>query len=1030
MYKSRYIIALLCLIIIPQMDGYSQQKPLKGKALFGSLRARHIGPAVMSGRISTLDAVASKPEIMYIGTASGGLWKSNSAGASLSPIFDDYTMSIGKIRIDQQHPDTVWVGTGETWVRNSVSIGTGIYRTTNGGTTWEFKGLEKSERISSIIIDKNNPNVIYVGVLGSLWNSSEERGIYKTDNGGNTWEKIFYIDGNTGCADMDVDPENPDILYAAMWDFRRKPDFFTSGGPGSGLYKSIDGGQSWNKIQNGLPDETMGRMSVSVAPSNNNIVYATVEVKDKSKKGLYKSSDAGNSWERINGDFNTTVRPFYFSRMAVDPLNDSIVFKCGLDLTISKDGGSSFRTVGSNVHSDIHDVWIDPNNTKHIIIGTDGGVYESYDGGYLFKMYMNLPVSQFYHVSADMEKPFNVYGGLQDNGSWYGPSRSAGGITNQDWKMTYGGDGFYSFRHPGDKDIIYAEYQGGEIIRYNEKTGQAKSIKPYPEADQPDFRFNWNAPVHISPNNAERMYFGSQFLLKTEDRGESWVRISPDLTTNDPDRQRQKQSGGLSIDNSTAENNTTIYSISESPKDAKVIWVGTDDGYVQVTENGGDTWNNVTVNMPGIQPGTWISFIDASHHNRNVAYVTVDGHRTGDMKSYLYKTSDLGKTWEQLATEDVNGYCLSVREDLVNPELVFLGTEFGLYVSVDSGRSWSRFENNLPRVGIRDMVIHSRDHALVMASHGRGIIIIDDITPLRQIKPEITEEDLYFFNTEPTVLKDPGSGTSWYSGAGNFVGANPAETAKIVYYMKKRHTFGKMYLEIYDSEGNFIREAPAGKSAGINIVEIPIRSPKPKAPPTNNRMALAGSLFGPSLPAGMYKVKLIKGKNLYESQFELAYDPGSPYSTEDRKVQYEYTIKLYNMTEDLAYIYYALQEMTKQAKARAESDEKQSKKLLAFAEITENLAGSLVSLGGDFYVDEDEQIGELISQLYRYVSSYPGRPSDSQIARAEILEGKLESVREKFQILVTINLQKINDRLLKNDLQPISYLPKDDFLKE
>jgi hypothetical protein len=489
-------------------------------------------------------------------------------------------------------------------------------------------------------------------------------------------------------------------------------------------------------------------------------------------------------------------------------------------------------------------------------------------------------------------------------------------------------------------------------------------------------------------------------------------------------------SGGLSIDNSTAENNTTIYAISESPKDEKVIWVGTDDGYVQVTQDGGATWNNVTANITDIKAGTWISFVEASHHDRNIAYVTIDGHRSGDMNSYLYKTTDLGSTWQQIATEEDEGYCLSVREDLVNPNLVFLGTEFGLYITVDGGSSWSRFENNLPRVGIRDMVIHPRDHALVMASHGRGIIILDDITPLRQITPEITENDLYFFETEPTVLKDPGSGSSWFSGAGNFVGANPEESAKIVYYMKKRHTFGKMYLEIYDSEGNYIREAPAGKSAGINIVEIPIRSRKPKAPPTNNRMALVGSLFGPSLPAGIYQVKLIKGKNIYDSQFELSYDSNSPYSDEDRKIQYEYTQKLYNMTEDLAYIYYVLQEMTTQSKSRAESDMKQSKKLLAFAETTERLAATLVSLSGDFYVDEGEEIGELISQLYRYVSSYPGKPSDSQIDQAELLDDKLDVIKEKFEVLVSVNLQKINDRLLKSDLQPISYLPKEDFLKE
>jgi hypothetical protein len=526
------------------------------------------------------------------------------------------------------------------------------------------------------------------------------------------------------------------------------------------------------------------------------------------------------------------------------------------------------------------------------------------------------------------------------------------------------------------------------------------------------------------------MYFGSQFLLKTEDRGESWVKLSPDLTTNDSDRQRQKQSGGLSIDNSTAENNTTIYAIAESPKDENIIWVGTDDGYLQVTSDGGKTWSNVTSNISGLPPGTWVTFVEASHFNSNTAYVTFDGHRTGDMESYLYKTTDLGTTWVQLANDDIEGYCLSVREDLVNQNLLFLGTEFGLYVSIDEGETWSRFENNLPRVAIRDMVIHPRDHALVMATHGRGIVIIDDISPLRQLTEEVIAKDLHFFDIEPAILRDPGSGTAWFSGAGNYVAGNPPETAKIIYYMGKRHTFGKMFLEIFDADGNYIREAPAGKSAGINIVEIPIRSPKPKAPPTNNRMALVGSLFGPALPAGTYKVKLNKGKKVYEAEFTLKNDPVSPYSDEDRAIQYEYTRKLYDMTEDLAYIYYALDEMTKQAKARAESNNKIKKKLLAFAEITEKLGGSLVSLGGDFYVDEDEQIGELISQLYRYVSSYPGRPSDSQISRTEILDEKLQEVEDKFKILVSVNLQKINDRLLKNEAQPIAFLPKEDFLKD
>jgi len=1009
---------------------HAQGIQLQGQTLFGTMRARQIGPAVMSGRISDIAVVSDKPEIIYVGTAGGGVWKSISAGADFNPIFDDFTMSIGKITIDQQHPDTVWVGTGETWVRNSVSIGTGIYRSINGGTTWEFKGLEKSERISDIIINSEDPDIIYVGVMGHLWNANMERGVYKTSDGGENWEKILYVDENTGCADLDEDPDNPEILYAAMWDYRREPDFFTSGGKGSGLYKSMDGGKTWQKIQNGLPDTILGRMAIAVAPSNGNTIYLTVEVKEKDQKGLYLSQDAGESWKKVNNEFNTTVRPFYFSNMIIDPKNDSIVYKCGLNLIISQDMGQSFRTVGSGVHSDIHAVWIDPNNTKHIIIGTDGGVYESFDGGYLFKMFMNLPVSQFYHVSVDMEDPFHVYGGLQDNGSWYGPSQKAGGIQNSDWKLTYGGDGFYSFRHPTDKDIIYSEYQGGEILRYNKITGQAKDIKPYPDEGEEDFRFNWNAPVHISANNPERLYFGAQYVFMTEDRGDSWNRISPDLTTNDPDKQKQKQSGGLSIDNSTAENNTTIYTIAESPVDEKVIWAGTDDGNLQVTEDGGLSWTNVVDNISGLPTNTWVTFVEPSHHQRNRLYVTFDGHRTGDMKPYLYKTDDLGQTWTNLGTSDIDSYCLSVKEDLINPDLLFLGTEFGLYITVDKGVNWSRFENNLPKVGIRDMVIHPRDHALVMATHGRGIIIIDDITPLRQVTGDIVDKKVHFFKTEAAIIKDPGSGGNWFSGAGNFVGPNPPETARIIYYMNRRHTFGKMYLEIYDDQGKFIREYPAGKSAGINIVEIPIRSERPKSAPTNNRMALFGSLFGPALPQGNYVVKLIKGKETYETGFELIYDPISPYTIQDRKLQDTYVRKLFYMSENLAYIYYALEEMKKQARIQADKYPKLSKRLNEFDDMVEKFSVKLVSLEGDMYVDEEEKIREKISNLYRQVSSYPGKPSESQMNRTDILENEMRIIETQFIEIQKEELARINRILEKNELISINFKSKEEFLKE
>ncbi len=647
------MFAMTCAMLL-SIQITAQDKEL-GESTFGSLRARQIGPATMSGRVSTLDVVNKTPKIMYVGAAGGGVWKSNSAGADFRSVFDDYPQSIGKITIDQKRPDTVWVGTGETWVRNSVSVGEGIFKTTDGGNTWKNMGLEKSERIADIIIHPENPNTVFVAAMGGLWHANEERGIYKTEDGGATWDKVFYIDENTGCSDLAIDPKEPNTMYATMWSYRRYPWSFNSGMVGidgyegkSGVFKTTDGGKNWVKIQEGLPKGALGRLAIAVAPSNSDVLYLTVETKEKKKKGIYKSTDKGATWEFTNGDFGSTVRPFYFSNIIVDPKDENKVFKCGLNLTISDDGAKTFRTVGSGVHSDAHDVWIDPNNTNHIIVGTDGGVYESYDGGYLFKMYMNLPISQFYHVSIDNDEPYNVYGGLQDNGSWYAPSQKAGGIGNSDWQNTYGGDGFYSFRHPEKKDIIFAEYQGGNLVRYNSKTGVAKDIRPYPTADEPKYRWNWNSPIHLSPNNPNRMYFGSQFLFMSDNMGDTWTKISPDLTTNDPEKQKQNKSGGISIDNSTAENNTTIYAIAESPLDPNMIWAGTDDGNLQVTTDGGKTWTNTTKNIEGFGAEKWITFIEPSHHDKNVVLCHFrcpqNGRQKGLFDENRQTVESLGKT--------------------------------------------------------------------------------------------------------------------------------------------------------------------------------------------------------------------------------------------------------------------------------------------------------------------------------------------------------------------------------------------------
>jgi photosystem II stability/assembly factor-like uncharacterized protein len=1011
------------------INSFSQDDAIK--VSFGSINARSIGPAVMSGRLTTLDAVESDPQVLYVGAANGGVWKSNSAGTSFRPVFDEHTQSIGAIAIDQNSPDTVWVGTGEPWTRNSISYGDGIYKSTNGGSTWKNMGLKNTERISKIQIHPTNSNVIYVAAQGHLWNPHADRGIYKTMDSGKTWKKILFVDKNTGCADLSLDKNNPEIIYASMWDHRRTPDFFTSGGKGSGLYKSTDGGKNWNKIHNGLPEGNLGRMAIEVAPSNSNILYSTIECEKKEEKGLYKSEDAGETWKHVSKDFNTTVRPFYFSRLVIDPTDENTIYKCGLNLTVSKTGGDSWRMADpQNIHSDIHAVWINPNNTKHVVIGTDGGGYRSLDGAYSFEMFMDLPLSQFYHISVDNEKPYNIYGGLQDNGSWVGPSESGGGIENKDWSFTNGGDGFYSFRHPTDKNIVYSESQGGNIVRYNKSDGQRKDIKPLPKDGDPDYRFNWNAPMHISHNNPERLYFGAQFLFKTESRGDDWDKISPDLTTNDPQRQRQKKSGGLSIDNSTAENNTTIYAIGESPLDENIIWVGTDDGLIQVTSNGGTKWEEVSKNIPSLPKGLWVTSVEPSHFDKNTAYVTIDGHKSGDLGKYIFKTTDLGRTWKSLATETIEGYAHVIREDLKSENLLFLGTERGFYISVDGGVSWKRFENQMPKNGVRAVVVHPREDAVILGTHGRGIYIIDDITPLRQITKDVVKSKLHFFNTKPTLLKLT-KGGSPFGGAGNFVGANPRNVAYITYYMKKRHTFGKMTLEVFDKDGKMIKSLPAGKSGGVNIVPLPVRLKNPKAAPTNNRMALFGSIFPPALPAGDYTVKIKKGKDVFETKVKLAYDPDANYSIAEREAQHAASMNLYDMTNELGYMYYAMQDIHTQSSDLIAQIKKKNlkKRIKQMAEDVEKYKASLVSLEGDFYVDEGEALREEISTLFLGVSQYPGKPSSRQMEKLETLKEKMRKVHQKFAVFKS-EVETVNTLLQPEEKEPIKIKTFEEYMKD
>lgn len=1023
-----FSIILLLFLTAPT---YSQNTAnLKGDALFSSMRARHIGPALMSGRIIDLAGHPTDSKILYAGTAGGGVWQSTDGGVTFKSIFDKHVQSIGAVAVDPQKPDQVlWVGTGEGWTRNSVSVGDGLYKSTDGGKNWKHYGFEKSERIISIQINPNNSNEIYLGVLGALWGDSEERGVYKSTDGGETWNKILYVDQTTGCSDLAMDPQNPNILYAAFWEFRRTAYSFNSGGNNSALYKSTDGGKSWNKIHNGFPAGKLGRVAIAISPSNPSILYSVIESEKNENKGLYRSDDGGASWAHQNKDFELAVRPFYFSRIVVDPKNPDIVCKAGLNGSISKDGGKTFRPIGSGVHADVHDFLFDPNNSDRLYLGCDGGVYRSWDGGSVWEMVKGLPVSQFYHVTVDNQKPFRVFGGLQDNGSWVGPSASAGGIEPGDWQSVGFGDGFRVYPHPTDPNICYSEMQGAENIwRVDLDKNQSKIIKPYPKDGDPKLRFNWNTPITTSPHQPNRLYVGSQFLHKSEDRGESWTKISPDLTTNDPAKQNQAESGGLSVDNSGAENHCTIFTISESPLDQNVIWVGTDDGNVQVTFDGGKNWRNVTANLAGVPKNTWTYHIEPSNFDKMAAYAVFDGHTQNDGNTYIQKTRDGGKTWTSIATDDIKGFARSIQEDFVNKDLLYLGTEFGLYITIDGGKNWSKFKNNMPSTAVHHVTLHPRDHALVMATHGRGVIIIDDVTPLRQLTPEIATKNVHFFERPPAIIKESPSfgGNATF---GEFVGQNPSSAAQIVYYLKKRHTFGKMKMEILDKDGKVIANLAPGKAKGINQVSWNYRYKMPKI--AKAKTFTFGGFTTPTVPPGIYTVKMTKGKKVYETKLELVPDPASIHSDADRMAQHEAAMKLYYMNEDLAYLIDQVN-MLQQGAETASTQElpKKAKKMITpFISDLKAMRESLVITTGDNYVGSAEpQLREKIASLYSDVAGYAGKPSNAQMQSLKQLTSQLETAHQKMKGMMD-RLEQINQALAAKNLSKITYRSKAEFLE-
>ncbi len=754
--------------------------------LLAGLKARSIGPAGMSGRVADVVAAPSDPTIVYVGAATGGVWKSTNGGLSFEPIFDDQPVAaVGALAVHPTDPDVLWVGTGEANPRNSVSVGNGVYLTRDGGETWQHLGLDGTERIARIVLDPANPEVAYVAALGRAWGENPERGVFRTSDGGRTWEKLLYVDERTGAADLVMHPDNPEVLFAAMWDYRRWPWFFRSGGPGSGLYVTRDGGANWTRLtpEDGLPEGDLGRIGLAIAPSAPDVMYAFIEAKEN---GIYRSTDGGRHWRNTGAKRDFGNRPFYYADLRVDPELPNRVYSLWSRISVSDDGGKSWDMLVSyrDVHPDHHAMWIDPDDGRQIIIGNDGGVAFSDDRGESWRFVSNLPLAQYYHIRVDDELPYNVYGGMQDNGSWRGPSSvwENGGIRNQYWEEVGFGDGFDTSPFPDDPKQGYAMSQGGNLFRWDLVTGERKNIRPAGPGDE-ELRFNWNAGFAQDPFDPATIYYGSQFVHRSTDHGDSWEIISPDLTTDNPEWQRQAASGGLTPDVTNAENFTTVIAIAPSPLERGTIWVGTDDGRLHLTRDGGANWTSLESHLPGVPSHTWIPHIEPSSHDGATAFVVLDNHRRSDWTPYVYRTDDHGASWTRIAGEgDVRGYALSIAQDPVDPSLLFLGTEFGLYVSLDGGGEWLAWTHGVPTVGVRDLAIQSREGDLVLGTHGRAAFVLDDIRPLRGLTADVLSEPLHLFPIPDAIQhRVKQSGASRFPGDGEFRGENREYGALITF---------------------------------------------------------------------------------------------------------------------------------------------------------------------------------------------------------------------------------------------------------
>ena len=1027
-----FLAVFLSFFCFPQTA--NPQSAEKIGKLFEKLKWRSIGPASMGGRTVDIDVVEKQPWIIYAAIGPSGVWKSENNGISWKPVFyKENTVSVGDIAIAQSHPNIIWVGTGEATCRNSVTIGDGVYKSIDAGKTWKNMGLKQTRHISRIIINPGDPNIVYVAGMGHLWGQNKERGIYKTLDGGKIWEKILFINESTGFADLAIDPSDSMVLYAAAYDYCRFPYFFYSGGPGSGLYKTEDGGKTWNRLVKDLPEGTMGRIGIDVSRSNPKVVYALIENKDG---GIWRSEDKGKTWKRTcdKKTFDQiNFRPFYYSQIRVDPSDDKVIYVFSGGSYVSKDMGKKFKTISGTTHPDHHALWIDPSNSLHLIDGNDGGIDITYDGGKTWHGIRHMALAEVYQIGFDMRKPYYVYCGLQDNGVWAGPSATfdTAGITNDDWYAVGGGDGFYAQVDPSDHNIVYANSQMNGLYMYDMRIGRSKSIRPEASLNDPPYRFNWNSPIYISPHDPKTVYTGGNYLFKTTDAGQSWKIMSPDLSTNDPEK--LKDSGGpITLDNTGAEIHCTIITISESPVKKGVIWCGTDDGNVQITKDNGGTWENVVKNIKKLPANTWCSRIEASHFDAGTAYAAFDGHRNDDYNTYVYKTTDYGKTWESIKGNLPFGWAHVIREDLKNKRFLFIGTEFGIYASLDSGKTWFSLKNNMPTAAVRDIAIHPRDNDLIIGTHGRGIWILDDISPLQEMTEEVLQSDFNLFSIRPATQYFPSTNKESFSKP-DYSAKNPQYGMSITVYLKE-NTKEKPKIYIKNDAGEKIFEIRISTKKGIqrntwNLQYVPKTKEGKEIKP-----GMSGFVGLPYASAGEYSVELVAGNNKLLKTGIVCPDPRIQIDEKSKAVQTETLVEVLAISKKMALSVTSVKNIRRQL-------EKLNKDFVKKEDIDETVQNALKNFDDKFSELEEEitpkgfgyrgsmemalrggSLSQMIMLLGMSIGEYPHAPTETDLFQLDEFKKAVDLLVERLNKLIEYDLAGLNETLEKHDVKPLEML--------